>query len=278
MRMQILGTAAAEGWPGVFCGCETCARTRTAGGKNLRSRPSVQIDDIYKIDLSPDTYYHVVRFGLDLSKLAHLFFTHSHEDHFALDQLEYLGHPFAHNLKNKPLRIYGNAEVIRAIRSRYQDVDLPIDLTKLEAFKPVPAGELTFIPITANHNPREQCLNYIVQSNGATVLYASDTGLYGDATMEFISQYEFCLLVVECTMGPVDAPSDQHMAFSGVLELRDRLAKRGALAPEARWVITHFSHNVGLLHEELEAVAGPEGIEVAYDGMVLETPGPTDSS
>ena len=35
-------------------------------------------------------------------------------------------------------------------------------------------------------------------------------------------------------------------------------------------VITHFSHNGHLLHEELEKLANPEGFDVAYDGVVYE--------
>ncbi len=123
MRIQILGTAAAEGWPAVFCGCKTCARARAAGGYNIRSRASIQIDDIYKIDLPPDTYYHVIRDGLDLSKLAHLFITHSHPDHLDLAELGFSRPPFAHDLANAPIRIYGNETVTSAISMRFGEAN-----------------------------------------------------------------------------------------------------------------------------------------------------------
>ena len=38
LKLQYLGTAAAEAFPGVFCHCETCAKARTLGGKNIRRR------------------------------------------------------------------------------------------------------------------------------------------------------------------------------------------------------------------------------------------------
>ena len=38
MKLQYLGTAAAEGWPALFCTCDNCARARAAGGKNIRTR------------------------------------------------------------------------------------------------------------------------------------------------------------------------------------------------------------------------------------------------
>ena len=106
MRIQILGTAAAEGWPAIFCACETCRRARAVGGKNLRTRASIQIDDHYKIDFPPDTFCHVLRYGLDLSQLRCLFVTHSHYDHFASSELEYVLTGFAYNHADPPIRIW----------------------------------------------------------------------------------------------------------------------------------------------------------------------------
>ncbi|HBJ10614.1 MAG TPA: carbon-phosphorus lyase, partial [Ruminococcaceae bacterium] len=38
MKFQYLGTAAAEGFPGMFCSCDTCEKARKAGGRNIRTR------------------------------------------------------------------------------------------------------------------------------------------------------------------------------------------------------------------------------------------------
>lgn len=266
MHIQILGTAAAEGWPAVFCGCDTCVRARAAGGRDHRSRASVQIDDIYKIDLPPDTYYHVIRHGVDLSALAHLFITHSHADHLDVAEMGFMRPPFAHNLKNAPIRVYGNETVTSAIRSRHGEATLPIKLITVEPFAPINAGHLTFTPIIARHNPNELCLNYVIESGSARVLYASDTGEYEQPTLDFLRSRDYDLLIIECTQGTNPGPATYHMSFEAVLRLRDELAKAGG----TRTVMTHFSHNIGLLHEELEAIANPEGVEVAYDGIVLE--------
>ena len=55
MKIQILGTAAAEGWPALFCNCEACRRAREKGGKNIRTRAGTLIDDQLLIDFSADT-------------------------------------------------------------------------------------------------------------------------------------------------------------------------------------------------------------------------------
>ena len=271
MRIQILGTAAAEAWPGLFCGCDTCRRARAAGGKDLRSRASLQIDDAWKVDLPPDTYLHLVRHGLDFSRLRHLFITHSHHDHFAWQELEYVRPPFAHDLAAPPITLYGN-DAVRAkldggIAERAADY---LQVRPAEPFVPIAADGLTFTPILASHAPPEQSLNYVIQSLAATVLYASDTGLYPRETMAHLARYRFDLLIVECTQGLLPHPSELHMGWGGVLRLRDDLAKTGAVAAGTGLVITHFSHNIGLLHDELQEAVAPEGAHVAYDGMILE--------
>lgn len=271
MRIQILGTAAAEGWPAIFCDCNTCRRAREAGGPNIRSRASLQIDDVFKIDLPPDTYYHQVRCNLQLWRLKHLFFTHSHGDHFAPDELEYLRPGFAHNQTNLPVRVYGNATVIAELTSRANRLtSFPVELFTLSAFEPVSADYLTFTPIPAAHAHGEEALNYVIESREATVLYASDTGMYDPATLRYLCGKTYNLLIVECTQGALDMPSKTHMGLSGVLELKKQLFDAGAITPDTRCVITHFSHNIGMLHDELRALAEPEGIEVARDGMALE--------
>ena len=44
MEIQYLGTAAAEGLPALFCGCDICNRARKAGGKEVRTRTQSIVD------------------------------------------------------------------------------------------------------------------------------------------------------------------------------------------------------------------------------------------
>jgi len=73
VKIKFLGTAAAEGWPGIFCECDVCMKARELKGKNIRTRSSCIIDDKYMVDFPPDTYMHVLNNGLMLSKIEYLF-------------------------------------------------------------------------------------------------------------------------------------------------------------------------------------------------------------
>ena len=69
MKIQWIGTAAAEGWPAVFCQCQACRRAALLGGKNIRTRLGAIIDDILLLDLNPDLYAQKLHFGLDLCRI-----------------------------------------------------------------------------------------------------------------------------------------------------------------------------------------------------------------
>ena len=69
MKIRYLGTAAAEGWPALFCSCPICTHARIQGGKNLRTRTQAILDGELLIDFPPDTYCHALQYGLELAKI-----------------------------------------------------------------------------------------------------------------------------------------------------------------------------------------------------------------
>lgn len=53
-------------------------------------------------------------------------------------------------------------------------------------------------------------------------------------------------------------------------KVKKRMLEIGCADKNTRFIMTHFSHNGGLLHHELEERAEEMGFTVAYDGMILE--------
>lgn len=266
MEITILGTAAAEGWPSVFCRCDTCRRAREVGGKNIRSRASVQFGPAHKIDLPPDTWYHEAVIGADFSGLEHLFITHSHQDHWSPGYLEYLRPPFAHG-RTEPLRVYGNAPTISVTGyGTLANGSESVIFTEAKPFEPIQAGEMTFTPITASHMRDELCLCYVASDDAKTVLYASDTGWFPEETWEYLESIRLDGVISECTCGPNKCES-YHLDFDHLFAMKERLENSGVISADCVFVATHFSHNVGFLHEELEYILNQRHIQVAYDGM-----------
>ena len=81
MKIQYLGTAAAEGYPALFCQCDSCERARELGGKDIRTRCQALVDDKILIDFPADTYMHALLHGFCLDKIETCLITHNHSDH-----------------------------------------------------------------------------------------------------------------------------------------------------------------------------------------------------
>jgi phosphoribosyl 1,2-cyclic phosphate phosphodiesterase len=274
MLIKILGTAAAEGWPALFCDCSACSQARSRGGKSYRTRSSLQINEDLKIDFPPDSLVHSHRYGLTFHTLKYLLFTHSHYDHLASEQLSYLIPPFALQDKTTSLRIYGTEEVLQLLQGpeNWDASKRPELLNRIEPFQSFELPPYRVETLKAIHGTENQSLNFIISREGRGFLYASDTGFYQDETWEFLEKRgkRIDLVISECTGGPERIGYGQHMGFPNVQDFRKKAEEIGLTDKKTRWIISHFSHTGAMLHEELEALVKPSGFEVAWDGMEIE--------
>jgi phosphoribosyl 1,2-cyclic phosphate phosphodiesterase len=270
MKATLLGTASAEGMPGLFCRCASCDRARAAGGKNIRTRSSALIDGVLKIDFPPDTLAQVVRNGIDLSQIEAVLFTHGHDDHFSPSELQYRGRYFVTTPLTRPLDVYGPADVIDRLRCLLDPDLIAFNLHVVEPERSVDVGGYEAFPFLANHDDSITCLNYILKGpDGASLLYATDTGWYPERTWRMLEQHHFDGAVVECTKRD-ESGYPGHLSIPELIRMRRRLEAAGSLAPSALMMATHFGHQMELLHDELEAALAPHGIHAAYDGVELD--------
>lgn len=271
MKVTLLGTSSAEGWPGLFCRCEACLKARNLRGKNVRTRSSALIDDVLKIDFPPDILHQILSFDVDLRAIRALLFTHGHDDHFSAPELQYLSKWFVTEMPDAPLPIYGPSEVIACLQHRLDLDRVPVKLQTLHPWQSVCIDGYRVTPILAQHDPSQICFNYIIQDpQGATLLYASDTGWYEEATWQFLRDVALDGIVAECSKGPIAGGYVGHLCIAEVIAMRHKLITMGSLRTDAPLVTTHFSHMGGLMHEEMEAILAPEGIQTGYDGFSMQ--------
>jgi phosphoribosyl 1,2-cyclic phosphate phosphodiesterase len=269
MEVVILGTAAAEGCPALFCDCENCARARSAGGREVRARQAAFLPPDVLIDMGPDLLYAAQRFGLNLHGVDTILVTHSHADHLTPDNLAYAKPPFAHN-RHAPLKVWGNEAVISKIEEARKEAGSEgYELRPARLHEPVPIPGDEAMPIRSNHKEGEEALNYIITRDGKTLLYASDMGWYEEDALEILKGHKVDAAIFECTFGLEAAPREwaRHLGLPEVARWKETLEAQGTLKPGAQVIITHFSHNNLRPHEELEEAARAHGIAVAYDGM-----------
>lgn len=277
MKIKYLGTAASEGWPAVFCNCASCNEAWKTGGKNIRTRSQMLINDDFLVDMPCDTYMHALTHGMRLDLVKYLLITHSHEDHFYLDDLNHRGWVFAHDMREPDLSVLSNESVAK----KYTDFAAnasPHIKNKIKwsvgvPYKTYTLGGYTIIPLPANHMKDEQAYIYVIQNDGKTMLYCNDTGFLFPEVFDFIERtgLRFDLISLDCTMVNNPVPdTGTHMGFDACSRVLARLRQKGALNKNCRTVATHFSHNGKLMHDALCHEGEKYGLEIAYDGFTLD--------
>ena len=270
MELLLLGTAAAEGWPAPYCVCSHCEEARRRGGANLRSRSGALLDEDLKIDHNADTVLQMQRSGRSLARVRTLLFTHQHSDHVVPLELNWASRPFTATPPAEPIAVYGNEEVVAMLRADFPEpAKKNLDVRPLTPLEPVttPAGDIV-LPLSADHAPGALLLR--VTRGDRTLFYGHDSGLYPEATLDALGEGpSLDIALLDCTNGGQPSSNRGHMGVKGVVQMTEELRRRGAITETTRVIATHFSHNGGLLHEELVRTFLPHGIEVAFDGMAV---------
>ena len=267
MNIRLLGTGGADGIPGFYSNSDVSQYARKHGGKDFRTRCAALVDGQLKIDLPPDTLCQLQRDGLDARDWSALLFTHSHEDHFAVAELQYTLYPFT-ELEEIPFTVYGNQQIGKGIRERYPE--WPIDFTELRAECTYIHATYAITPIRAMHKEDEECLNLLIECGDERLLYATDTGIWDDATFAFLADYPLNCLVIECTEGFRRTEYKGHLNFDDLELVLRRLRTSGVVSPQTRVVTTHHAATGGATHARLQEVLKPMGAEPGYDGMLIE--------
>lgn len=277
MKLTYLGTAAAEGWPAIFCNCEYCKKAKDLGGKNIRTRSQALINDDLLIDFPADTYNHMLNNRLDLSRVKYCFVTHSHIDHFEpTDLIMRMESCYAHNMTEPTLHIYGNKAVLDRFKHFVRDTeeeDVPPSVTanEIEAYDVITAGKYTITALPAYHAPKENPLIYIITDGEKTLLYLHDTGLPFDEVYDYLERNKIKadLVSYDCTYVALTSAGG-HMGLDSVPIVKARLEEIGVCGEGCKHIVNHFSHNGMLLHDELCEAAEKLGFMTSYDGMVVE--------
>jgi len=265
MTIKLLGTGAADGIPALFTSSEISRQALQPGSKDRRTRASALIDDCIKLDLGPDTLAQIQQHGLDSTLWDSIVFTHSHEDHFTVSEIQYALYPFNPN-EYTPFTIYSNPTVSWLIWERYPD--WPLDVVTTHVFQTYDIGAYRMTPILAKHAEPEECHNLLFEKDGKRLGYMTDTGWWPEATWDYLKSHRLDVMVIECTDGLHDSGYDGHLALTELIEVVNKLRGNGTVDDKTTILTTHHSH-FGGSHEELEVAMAPYGIQPGYDGLEI---------
>jgi len=282
--VTFLGTSAAPSMPIPFCGCQVCSDARRMGGKNLRRRSSICIDDDLLVDIRPDTATASFECDLDLTGISTCLLTHSHEDHFD-PEFVMCRHAEYGTVVSGDLLMVGSAETLRAIdeimsrRCDYGSIldsdtqaALGVELLSVAPFETVTVGAYRVTAYPANHGTDQGALLYSIEQGDLALFYGTDTSVLSESVWDGLQRNgtRYDLVVLDHTYGVGFSSSpDDHLASVDVMAHADRFRRDGLMKEGARVYATHISHEGNLEHCELDGYARERGYRVAFDGLSL---------
>lgn len=277
MKVKFLGTIAAEGGPGIFCNCDYCKEALRRGGKDIRTRSQILVNEDLLVDFPADTYLHKLRDHFDLSKVRYLLITHSHQDHFYPQDLFMRGAYCGYNMVEPTMDIYCN----QAVKDYFDRESVGhIEKEIAEGMKWNVVSEFDYIKteryeiwaLKARHMKAENALFFLIKQGDKAFLQCNDTGCLYEENYEFLSSLgvKIDAVSLDATMGGQTKSYFGHMNIKECLQTVDRMRKCNFVKSTTRFILTHFSHNGGLLHDDYEKCCSPYGVEIAYDGMELD--------
>lgn len=252
MKITILGTGTSHGIPVMGCQCEVC-RSTDSRDKRLRVTALIETDQTcFLIDCGPDFRQQMLR--LDMKRdIDACLITHEHYDHVGgIDDLR----PFSYR---KKLTLYANEYSATHLRERLpyclvRNVYPGVPQLDLEVIRPHDHFNIGDVPVTALNVMHGQLpiLGYRL----GDMAFITDMKSMPDEELHLLDGIK--LLVVNALRfkeHPTHQSIDEAVAFSRKLG-----------SPET--YLIHMCHDAGL-HAVTDASL-PEGIHLAYDGLMLE--------
>ncbi|MGE0451404.1 MAG: MBL fold metallo-hydrolase [Vicinamibacterales bacterium] len=264
LRVTLLGTGTSHGVPMIGCECRVC---RSSDPRDRRSRPSVLIELVgarsesqafaqgvqhILVDTSTDLRAQALAHGI--TRVDALLFTHSHADHIlGLDEVRRFN-----VLQRSALPAYADARTIDDLRRTFFYIFAPpaeqgggipqVRLSRIAG--PFTLGGVEIVPVPLFHG-RRPILGYRI----ADFAYLTDCNAIPDGSWPLLAGVR--TLVLDALR---ERPHPTHFSLSEALRAAERI---GA----ARTYFTHVCHD--LPHAETCARL-PAGVELAYDGLVLD--------
>jgi phosphoribosyl 1,2-cyclic phosphate phosphodiesterase len=256
MKLTVLGCGPSGGVPLIGNVWGRCDPTNP---KNARLRTSLLVEEgDFKvlIDTSPDLRQQLLR--EDVGRVDAVLYTHAHSDHaHGIDELR----PIYFGRERNAIPLYGSAATLQEIRERFGYLFATIEDSDKASLYPciveprVIEGsfEVCGIPVVAFNQDHGHGFTTGFRFN--RFAYSTDVKALSDEAFEVLKGVD--VWFVDC-LDREPRPTHAHLdlTLSWIELLRPR-----------RTILIHMNHTMD--YEALK-VELPEGVEPAYDGMVVE--------
>lgn len=251
MRVTFLGTGTSTGVPLIGCACEVC---RSQDPRDRRLRPSIRVEwpgASVLVDTSTDLRAQALAHGI--ARVDAVLYTHAHADHvLGLDELR------TFNWRQRAaVPVYGSPETLRDLSRSFWYVfeDVQVGGGKPAVLRRPVTGPFEVVgrrvvPVPVMHG-QLPILGYRI----GDFAYLTDASVIPGPSYPLLRGLDTLVLAA-----PRERPHPTHMHLARAIEEARLIAPR-------RTLLTHIAHD--LSHAGASARL-PAGVELAYDGLVLE--------
>jgi phosphoribosyl 1,2-cyclic phosphate phosphodiesterase len=252
-RITFLGTGTSNGIPVIGCPCDVC---HSSDPRDQRGRTSAVVytnGKTFLIDAATELRIQALREGLD--HVDSILFTHAHADHTGgFDDLRRFN-----EMQQRHLPVYTGAETAAMLQERfaYAFTDaFPFyggkpDLILNVVDGPFTADGVDITPIPVWHGSMP-----VLGYRFGDLAYVTDAKRIPDESMALLQGVD--VLVLNALR---DRPHPTHLSLQEAVEVV------GQIRPRAAYLI-HLSHEIS--HVTASALV-PDGVEIAWDGLTVET-------
>jgi phosphoribosyl 1,2-cyclic phosphate phosphodiesterase len=252
--VTFLGTGTSHGVPIIACDCAVCQSTDS---RDKRLRPSIYLDvpgdGCVLVDTTPDFRQQALTYRI--RRIDAVLFTHAHADHIlGFDELRRFN-----TLQGAPIPCYANGFCLDLLKRTFFYVfdGLPRlggGIPQVEVHEvggePFVAAGLRIVPVPLWHG-RMPILGF----RAGSFAYLTDCNRIPDESWPLVAGVD--TLVIDALR---DEPHTTHFTVAEALEAIERIAPRRAL-------LTHMTHDLG---HAVTSARLPRGVELAYDGLVVD--------
>jgi phosphoribosyl 1,2-cyclic phosphate phosphodiesterase len=252
-KITFLGTGTSNGIPVIGCQCAVCT---SPDPRDKRSRTSAVIEHggrTYLIDTSTELRLQALTAGL--THIDAVLMTHAHADHVSgIDDLRRFN-----ELSQAHLPMYAHRETAEQLRARYAYAFADIfnfyggkpDLILNEFDGPFTPFDDEIVPIPVFHG------NALIHGfRFGRLAYVTDAKDIPAESMDLMRGAD--ILVLNALR---ERPHPTHLSLQEAVDVARELKPRETY-------LVHLSHELG--HEEASHLL-PESVEVAFDGLTVET-------
>lgn len=251
MKITILGCGTSFGVPMIACKCPVCT---SADPRNKRTRSSILVTEAGKnilIDTTTDLRAQAIANGIE--RIDAVLYTHPHAEHIhGIDELRRFNW-----LQAESIPCYGSPETLRLIKETFKYIFVnpgkpgwQPNLTASDIEGPLDVFGIKVVPIELMHGDLP-----IFGYRFGDFAYLTDFSEIPEESEELLKGVR--VAVVEALRHD---PHPTHVNLEQALEVIARLKLERA-------VLTHMAH--GFDYETVMATL-PKGVELGYDGLVLE--------